>query len=153
MLKTSVKFQSICLFQNNFAASVIHKICRWDVLHYYLNEGQWRAITAFLYIIFPSNYKILPCYAHDNVIKWKHFPGYYPFVRGNHGSTLDSPHKGKWRGALMSWILLLLLLLLFCFLGVFLSAMFSLICAGTNGWANNRDAGDLSRHRAHYESL
>ena len=29
--------------------------------------------------------------------------------------------------------------------------MFSLICVWTNGWANNRDAGDLSRHRAHYD--
>ena len=29
--------------------------------------------------------------------------------------------------------------------------MFSLICAWTNGWASNRDAGDLRRHRAHYD--
>ena len=28
--------------------------------------------------------------------------------------------------------------------------IFSLICAWTNGWANNRDAGDLRHHRAHY---
>ena len=41
---------------------------------------------------------------------------------------VNSPHKGQWRGALM----------------------FSLICACTNGCANNRDAGDLRRHRAHY---
>ena len=27
---------------------------------------------------------------------------------------------------------------------------FSLICAWTNGWANHWDAGDLRRHRAHY---
>ena len=27
----------------------------------------------------------------------------------------------------------------------------SLICAWTNGWVNNRDAGDLRRHRAHYD--
>ena len=27
----------------------------------------------------------------------------------------------------------------------------SLICAGTNSWANNRDAGDLRRYRAHYD--
>ena len=25
------------------------------------------------------------------------------------------------------------------------------ICAWTNGWANNQDAGDLRRHRAHYD--
>ena len=27
------------------------------------------------------------------------------------------------------------------------------ICAWTNGWVNNRDAGDLRRHRAHYDVL
>ena len=31
------------------------------------------------------------------------------------------------------------------------TSMFSLICAWTNGWANNRDAGDLRWHRAHYD--
>ena len=31
--------------------------------------------------------------------------------------------------------------------------MFSLICAWTNGWANNREAGDLKRHRAHYNVI
>ena len=42
---------------------------------------------------------------HDDVIKWKHFRRYYPFVRGIHRSPGNSPHKGQWRGALMfSWI-------------------------------------------------
>ena len=39
--------------------------------------------------------------ANDDVIKWKHFPRYWPFVRGIHRSPVNSPHKGKWRGALM----------------------------------------------------
>ena len=39
--------------------------------------------------------------SHDNVIKWKHFPRYWPFVRGIHRSKVNSPHKGQWRGALM----------------------------------------------------
>ena len=43
--------------------------------------------------------------------------------------TGHSPYKGQWRGALM----------------------FSLICTLTNSWVNNRDAGDLRRHRAHYD--
>ena len=38
---------------------------------------------------------------HDDVIKWKHFPRYWPIVRGIHRSPLKSPHKGQWRGALM----------------------------------------------------
>ena len=66
--------------------------------------------------------------AHDDVIKWKRFLRYWPFVRGIHRSPVNSPHKGQWRGALV----------------------FSLICAGINGWVNNREAGDLRRHLAHY---
>ena len=31
------------------------------------------------------------------------------------------------------------------------SLMFSLICSWTNGWVNNRDAGDLRRHHTHYD--
>ena len=65
---------------------------------------------------------------HDDVMKWKHFPRYWPFVRGIHRSPVNSPHKSQWRWALM----------------------FSLICAWINGWLNNREAGDLRRHRAHY---
>ena len=66
---------------------------------------------------------------HDDVIKWKHFPRYWPFVRGIHRSPVNSPHKGQWRGALM----------------------FSLVCVWINGWENNREAGDLIRQRSHYD--
>ena len=38
---------------------------------------------------------------HDDVIKWKHFPRNWPFVRGIHRWPMTSPHKGQWRGALM----------------------------------------------------
>ena len=38
---------------------------------------------------------------HDDVIKWKHFPRYWPFVRGVYRSPVNSPNKGQWRGALM----------------------------------------------------
>ena len=65
---------------------------------------------------------------HDDVIKWKHFTRYWPFVRGIHRSPVNSAHKGQWCGALM----------------------FSLICAWINGWVNNGDAGDLRRHGTHY---
>ena len=70
-----------------------------------------------------------PLFCHDDVIKWKHFPRYWPFVREIHRSPVNSPHKVQRRGALM----------------------FSLICARINGWVNNREAGDLRRHRAHYD--
>ena len=58
------------------------------------------------------------------------FPRCWPFMRGIHRSPVDSTRKDQGRGGLM----------------------FSLICVWTNGWANIRDAGDLRRHRAHYDS-
>ena len=48
---------------------------------------------------------------------------------GNHRSPMDFPHKGQWCGALM----------------------FYLICPPTNSWANSRNAGNLRRHRSHYD--
>ena len=38
---------------------------------------------------------------YDDVVKWKHFPHYWPFLRGIHRSLVNSPHKGQWRKALM----------------------------------------------------
>ena len=66
---------------------------------------------------------------HDDVIQWKHFSRYWPFLRRIHQSPVDCPHKGQWRGAMIV----------------------SLICALKNNWANNRDAGDLRHRRAHYD--
>ena len=40
-------------------------------------------------------------YTHDDVIKWKHFLRYWPFVQGIHRWPVNSPHKGQWRGALI----------------------------------------------------
>ena len=70
-------------------------------------------------------------WCHDDVIKWKHFPRNWPFVRGIHRSPVNSPHKGQWRGALMflwstPWI---------------------------NGWVNHREAGDLRHHRAYHNVI
>ena len=58
-------------------------------------------------------------FPHDEIIKWKHFPCYWPIVRGIHRSPVNSPHKGQCHGALM----------------------FSMICAWTNSWVNNQDVG------------
>ena len=66
---------------------------------------------------------------HDDVIKWKHFPRHWPFMREIHRSPVNSPHKGQWRRALK----------------------FSLICVWINSWVNNREAGDLRRYRNHYD--
>ena len=68
---------------------------------------------------------------HHDVIKWKHFPRNWPFVRGIHRSPVNSQHKGQWRGALK----------------------FSLICVWINDWVNNRKAGDLRCYRTHYDVI
>ena len=79
------------------------------------------------FLLYPLNFHKMASVTnplwYDDVIKWKHFPRYWPFVRGIHWSPVNSLHKGQWRGALM----------------------FSLICAWINGWVNNREAGDLRR--------
>ena len=67
--------------------------------------------------------------SHDDVIKWKHFPRYWPFVRGIRRSPVNSSQKGQWRGALM----------------------FSLICVWINGWVNNGETGDLRRYHAQHD--
>ena len=67
---------------------------------------------------------------HDDVIKWKHFPRYWPSVRRIHRSPVNSPHKGQRRGALI-------------FSDLRLNKRLS----------NSREAGDLRRHRAHYDVI
>ena len=83
-------------------------------------------IHTFSYFIWYPRGRIS---ANDDVIEWKHFPHCWPFVRWLHRSPVDSPHKGQGRGTLM----------------------FSLICALSNNWANNRDTGDLRRHYTQYD--
>ena len=70
--------------------------------------------------------KTIPLSTHDDVIKIKNIFRVTGPLRGE-----IAGQKGQWRGALM----------------------FSLICAWTNSWVNNRDAGDLRRHRTHYDVI
>ena len=67
-----------------------------------------------------------------NFIWWRHevktYSALLAFCVG-HWSPVNSPHKSKWRGALV----------------------FSLICDWTNCCAHNGDARDLRRHRTHYD--
>ena len=66
---------------------------------------------------------------------WRHqmetFSALLALCEGNSPVTGEFPHKGQWRGALT----------------------FSLIYDWINGWVNNREAGDLRRHRAHYDVI
>ena len=68
---------------------------------------------------------------HDDVIKWKHFPRNWPFVRGIHRSPVNSLHTKASDAEL--W----------CFLWS--------VPEQTVEKNNNRDPGDLRRHRAQYD--
>ena len=72
-----------------------------------------------LYVISMSNTGIIlgTCSAnHEDVVKWKHFPHYWPFAQRPVTRSFD----------------------------VFFDLRLN------NDWVNNREAGDLRRHRAHY---
>ena len=99
-----------------------------------LNWVLWQVEDPYVdNVAFIQSVKILVdvWFYHDDVIKWKHFPRYWPFVREIHRSPVNFPHKGQWRGALM----------------------FALICVWINGWVNNREAGDLRHYSAHYDVI
>ena len=103
-----------------------------------VNESMWLQQIFYLTKVFITkselytslNFYTAETNCHDGVINWKHFPRYSPFVREIHRSPVNSPHKGQWHGCLM----------------------FSLICARINSWVNNGEAGDLRRHRTHYDA-
>ena len=104
-------------------------------------------------IVFPSKQPAMPRFKATGVLnqQWNYFMILYihicsqvqlivdnmitssnePFQRGIHQSRMNSSHKGQWGGAMMV----------------------SLICAYINCWVNNREAGDLRRHRAHYDVI
>ena len=65
---------------------------------------------------------------HDDVMKWKHFPRYWPLCGEFTCHRLIPLTKAS---DAKLW--------------------YSLICAWTNGWVNKRYADYLRRHRAHYD--
>ena len=103
----------------NFEPDLCHIWC------HYAQSVKLVTKTYFRFIIVKASHLPFPRVLHDDVIKWKHFSCYWPFVRWIHRSPVNSPHKSQWRGALM----------------------FSLTCAWINGWVNNREAGGLRRYR------
>ena len=77
-----------------------------------------KALPELMLTMTSGPQSLTPGIEHDDVMKWKHFPCYWPFERGIRRWPVNSPHKGRWRGALI----------------------FSFICAWINGWVNNREA-------------
>ena len=108
--------------------------CNMSDVRFYLN------LIEFVYTSTGSKFVVmrgtLGFGPYINVSWWRHqmetFCALLTICAGNsHRSPVNSPHKGQWRRALM----------------------FSLICAWINGWVNNREAGDLRRHRANYDVI
>ena len=92
-----------------------------------------RAITKLILVCNAFIVSMLTWWPWQNAEPWwRHqmetFFALLALCAGNSPVPVNSPHKGQWRGALM----------------------FSLICVWINGWVNNREAGDLRRHRGHY---
>ena len=138
-LKMSAKWRLFCLGLNvlievpTLVRRHLHTIDSWYIeisrVHYIkmgLCIGGYQGLSLWWKFLYWQDIMLV---FHDDVIKWKHFPRYWPFVRGIHQSPVNSLHKGQWRGALM----------------------FSLICVWINGWVNNLEAGDLRRYHAHYD--
>ena len=99
-------------------------------------QSKWLLISTriwyidIVYLVSPKDYRSI---RYTYISWWHHqkeiFSMLLAICAGN--SMVNSPPKGQWWGALM----------------------FSLICAWTNSWVNNWDAGDLRRHHAHYDTV
>ena len=114
---------SVLIDENSFSVTRIsnHAVDMASFNRFQTKTSWLRNYTTNSFCINSRNWVIN---VYDDIIKWKYFLCYSPFVRGIHRSPVDSPHKGQWRGTFM----------------------FSLICVWTNDWTSNRDAGDLRHH-------
>ena len=124
--------QSKTKMQRLFITPEMHSISGASVMNIFRKmDAKYYVVTVPRWVNTPTWWmrNIVSHCRHDDVIKWKHFPRHWPFVRGIHRSSVTSPHKGQWRGAFM----------------------FSFFCVRINSWVNNGEAGDLRRHRAHYD--
>ena len=72
---------------------------------------------------------VLEAHRDDVIHQMETFSALLAICAEIHRSPVNSPHKGQWHGALV----------------------FSSICTWINGWVNNGEAGDLRRHRVHYD--
>ena len=115
-------------------ADVLAKSQYWQYIHDSICAGMWIEWTCTQPIHFSfTTSESATCHCSLNNSWWRHqmetFSALLTLCEGNHRSPVNYPHKCQWHGALI----------------------FSLICVWTNGWANHRDAGDLRRHRVHYD--
>ena len=101
----------------------------WDILNagYEYQLPVMRQMALFIWMTNISRKSFGPqveSTKQNDVIKWKHFPRYWPSVRGFHKGN---PQVTGWVPSQRP---------------VTRSFVFSLISAWTNGWTNNGDAGE-----------
>ena len=127
------------LFQETLKLFAFHFISRhWDgigtwILSLWNTSSRLLGIANLLMIWQSWKPSHLQPYFCPSYPWWRHemetFSALLALCAGNSPVPVNSPHKGQWRGALV----------------------FSLICTRINGWVNNDEAGDLRRHRFHYD--
>ena len=123
-------------FTCGFAISVSSIFYDCHSLKIMIKESQmiWH-VTFFTPQVMQHIRIIMEVISHQKFSLWRHqmetFSALLALWGWIHQSPVNSPHKGQWRGALL----------------------FSLICAWINGWVNNRESGDVRRHRAYYNVI
>ena len=132
-------------------ATIRHWNWSWEVCHRFISILATSLLIVYprsAHITLPSTYPSVYPTVHPSTLPlrnphnfmcaiyiswWRHqmetFSALLALCAGNSPVPVNSPHRGQWRGALM----------------------FSLICAWINDWVNNREAGDLRRHRCHHD--
>ena len=92
----------------------------------------WRSlqvrITWIVWATIQNHYAVSTCMMTSSKGNISRVTG--PLCRDFTG-PVNSPHEDRWREL----------------------KLFSLICAKINRWVNNREAGDLGRHRSHYNGI
>ena len=103
-------------------------------LHFYIRDFNFLVAVylvpsmAILIALARLSLSSFPLQGHDNVIKWKHFPRYCVELTGHQWIPRTKANDAE----------------LWCFLWS---------PPEINGWVNNRQVGDLRRHRAHYDVI
>ena len=125
----SAKCRSSWLGLNVFTQDPLYRLWVWSAV-----TDPHSVVQTLAYISLRVSWRGLSPYT-TSFTWWHHrmetFSALLAFCAGISPVSVNSPHKGQWRGALM----------------------FSLICAPINDWVNNREAGDLRRYRCHYEVI
>ena len=79
-----------CVCMYSYRISVWNAYC-WSIAMLMISK----ILLNFILSSLPKrkNWHLKECIDYDDAVKWKHFPRYWPFVRGIHRASVDSPHK------------------------------------------------------------